>query len=177
MEAPLGFEEDNVAPTSTAVLALQRRFQKFLDDSVPYVTPRWGATSLLLGIFALRIYIMQGWYIVTYALAIYLLNLFIAFLSPRFDPSVTEDEDDGGPGLPLKADEEFKPFVRRLPEFKFWEGATRAIIISLLCTLFKCCDVPVFWPILVLYFFVLFTVTMKKQIAHMIRYKYLPFTT
>ena len=39
---------------------------------------------------------LQGWYIVTYALAIYLLNLFIAFLSPKFDPAQdNEDEDEG----------------------------------------------------------------------------------
>ena len=25
-----------------------------------------------------------------------------------------------GPGLPTSAHQEFKPFVRRLPEFKFW---------------------------------------------------------
>ena len=32
-----------------------------------------------------------GWYIVTYALGIYHLNLFIAFLSPKVDPSLMED--------------------------------------------------------------------------------------
>lgn len=34
---------------------------------------------------------VQGWYIVTYALGIYHLNLFIAFLSPKVDPSLMED--------------------------------------------------------------------------------------
>ena len=38
-------------------------------------------------------------------------------------------------------------------------------------------DVPVFWPILLLYWFVLFFITMKRQIKHMIKYKYLPFST
>lgn len=33
----------------------------------------------------------QGWYIVTYALGIYHLNLFIAFLSPKVDPSLLEE--------------------------------------------------------------------------------------
>ncbi len=27
---------------------------------------------------------------------------------------------DDGPALPTKSSEEFKPFMRRLPEFKFW---------------------------------------------------------
>lgn len=35
-------------------------------------------------------WLLQGWYIVTYALAIYLLNQFIGFLSPKFDPEMEE---------------------------------------------------------------------------------------
>ena len=38
------------------------------------------------------IFLFQGWYIITYALGIYLLNLFIAFLTPQVDPAVMEDE-------------------------------------------------------------------------------------
>jgi hypothetical protein len=37
-------------------------------------------------------------------------------------------------------------------------------------------DVPVFWPILLLYWIVLFALTMKRQIRHMIKYKYVPFS-
>jgi hypothetical protein len=44
-------------------------------------------------------------------------------------------------------------------------------------TLLPMFDVPVFWPILLLYWLLLFTVTMKRQIKHMIKYKYLPLTT
>ena len=46
--------------------------------------------------------------------------MFLAFLSPKFDPALEDEMDDEGPSLPTKADEEFKPFIRRLPEFKFW---------------------------------------------------------
>ena len=28
--------------------------------------------------------------------------------------------EDDGPELPTKVDQEFRPFIRRLPEFKFW---------------------------------------------------------
>ena len=38
---------------------------------------------------------LQGWYIVTYALAIYHLNLFIAFLTPKTDPSVYDVDSEG----------------------------------------------------------------------------------
>lgn len=100
---------------------------------------------------------------VAYALGIYLLNLFLAFLQPKFDPSNDEldnDMEDGNVGtLPTRQDEEFKPFIRRLPEFKFWYWATRAITISFVCTWFEFFNIPVFWPVLVMYWFILFILT------------------
>ncbi|KNC73800.1 hypothetical protein SARC_13643 [Sphaeroforma arctica JP610] len=100
--------------------------------------------------------------------------MFIAFLSPRFEPSSQMEEEDDGPSLPTNADEDFKPFVRRLPEFKFWLSAMKGVFTAIFCSFFKVFDVPVFWPILVLYFLILFTVTMKRQIKHMVKHKYLP---
>ena len=35
---------------------------------------------------------------------------------------------------------------------------------------------PVFWPILLLYWLVLLFVTMRRQIKHMIKYRYVPFS-
>ena len=75
--------------------------------------------------------------------SIYLLNLFLAFLQPKFDPALAADiaeseVEEGAPGLPTSMpapgaassgggnaygelqDGEFRPFIRRLPEFKFW---------------------------------------------------------
>ena len=37
-------------------------------------------------------------------------------------------------------------------------------------------DVPVFWPILLMYWLLLLFVTMKRQIKHMIKHRYLPFS-
>lgn len=72
--------------------------------------------------------------------------------------------DENGPELPTRANEEFRPFIRRLPEFKFWYSVTKSTVIALVCTFFDCFNIPVFWPILVLYFITLFCVTMKRQI-------------
>jgi hypothetical protein len=68
--------------------------------------------------------------LLTDALAIYLLNLLLAFLQPKFDPSLQEDlladeieeggEDTQATPLPSQRDDEFRPFVRRLPEWQFW---------------------------------------------------------
>jgi hypothetical protein len=70
-------------------------------------------------------------------------------------------EDGTAGGLPTKQDDEFRPFVRRLPEFKFWHSATRAIVIGITCSFFRAFDLPVFWPILVMYWFLLFVLTSK----------------
>lgn len=72
-------------------------------------------------------------------------------------------EDGEAGGLPTKQDEEFRPFIRRLPEFKFWHSATRAVAIGFLCTWFSIFDVPVFWPVLVVYWLILFTLTSKSS--------------
>nr|XP_023697345.1 protein RER1-like isoform X1 [Paramormyrops kingsleyae] len=96
-------------------------YQSWLDKSTPFSVGRWAVTVILTALYMIRVYILQGWYIVSYALGIYHLNLFIAFLSPKADPSLLDDADDG-PSLPTKQNEEFRPFIRRLPEFKFWYG-------------------------------------------------------
>eukprot|EP00729_Bicosta_minor_P006691 gene6691-3745_t len=171
MEAPLGGDSSDISRDSAGqrlYAQLGNRGQKFLDDVNPHKVPRWIFFFLTLVVYLVRTYLLQGWYIVTYALGIYLLNLLIAFLSPKIDPA-TLDEDTGDEG------EEFKPFIRRLPEFKFWFGAQRAVCMSIAATFFQAFNVPVFWPILVLYFFVLFGISMKQRIKHMIKYKYTPF--
>ncbi|KAG1824330.1 retrieval of early ER protein Rer1 [Suillus subaureus] len=160
----------------------QRQYQQTLDRWTPHVFQRWLSTLFLLALFMLRIVLSQGWYID--GLAIYLLNLLLAFLQPKFDPSLEDDLladeiEEGGdqsvPVLPSQRDDEFRPFVRRLPEWQFWLSATRATLISLFCTVSEVFDVPVYWPILVVYFCVLFALTMRRQIQHMIKYKYIPF--
>lgn len=161
-------------------------YQSYLDMSTPYLTYRWIGTAVLFFFFFLRILLAQGWYIgispspppfplpppkaktnpptpVAYSLGIYLLNLFLAFISPKFDPSLEADEgmEDGVSGLPSRENEEFRPFVRRLPEFKFWYSATRAIAIGFVCCFFTVFDLPVLWPVLVVYWIILAALTSK----------------
>lgn len=94
-----------------------RMYQYYLDKSTPHMTYRWIGTLVIVAIYCLRVYYVQGFYIVAYGLGIYLLNLLIGFLSPLVDPEL---EGSDGPLLPTKGSDEFKPFIRRLPEFKFW---------------------------------------------------------
>ncbi|KAJ3215884.1 hypothetical protein HK099_006160, partial [Clydaea vesicula] len=130
----------------------QMRYQSLLDYLTPLTTFRWTTTVALFFLYFLRVFTAQGWYIITYALGIYLLNLFLAFLTPKIDPSLELDTDpnDEGMSLPTKGNDEFKPFIRRLPEFKFWHACTRAVTLALLCTTTRATDIPVFWPILLM---------------------------
>ena len=96
--------------------------------------------------------------------------MFIGFLTPQIDPG-TE-----GPTLPSHESEEFRPFARRVPEFKFWYAATKATCIALCMSFFSLFNIPVFWPILLLYFLALFVLTMKRQIKHMIKHRYVPWS-
>lgn len=151
------------------------KLQHWLDCITPHTGIRWLVWCIVLVLYVIRTLILQGWYIVTYAIGIFVLNQFIAFLTPKIDPAMRDYEEDGL-SLPTKATEEFRPFMRQLPEFKFWYSTLKALLIGILCTMFDFFNIPVFWPILVLYFIILFTITMKKQIRHMIKYKYIPFT-
>lgn len=115
-------EEEAVGPSTSIFdhvkFVVGRRYQKLLDDITPFALQRWVAAIILLIAYLIRVSIVGGFFIISYALGIYLLNLFIGFLSPQVDP---EEELAAGSGqLPVKADDEFKPFVRHLPELKFW---------------------------------------------------------
>ncbi|XP_021273823.1 protein RER1B [Herrania umbratica] len=168
-----GSENDGgAAPFVQWKSEFSRRFQYFLDRSTPHTMRRWLGTLAVAMIYVLRVYYVQGFYVISYGLGIYILNLLIGFLSPQVDPEL---EALDGASLPTKGSDEFKPFIRRLPEFKFWYAITKAFVVAFVLTFFSVLDVPVFWPILLCYWIFLFFLTMKRQILHMIKYKYIPY--
>ncbi|PQP97372.1 protein RER1B [Prunus yedoensis var. nudiflora] len=148
MEGP-GSEGAAAAPLAQWRSDFSRLFQHYLDRSTPHTVNRWLGTLAVAMIYILRVYYVQG-----------------------VDPEL---EALDGASLPTKGADEFRPFVRRLPEFKFWYSITKAFIVAFMLTFISVLDVPVFWPILLCYWIVLFVLTMKRQILHMIKYKYVPF--
>lgn len=56
---------------------VKRVIQYWLDKSTIHVVPRWCLFLFLLCVFFLRIYLVQGYFIVAYGLGIFLLNNFI----------------------------------------------------------------------------------------------------
>lgn len=109
-------ELDDNSVVAQYVAKYNQQLQILLDRAAPQTLPRWALWSVSLLVYVLRVWFLRGFYIVTYGLGIYNLNLLLGFITPQVDPELEVD----GPALPTKSDQEFKPFVRRLPEFKFW---------------------------------------------------------
>ncbi|CAH9077861.1 unnamed protein product [Cuscuta europaea] len=171
MEGVKGDDDDGstLAPLVKWRREFSRMFRHYLDRSVPYTYRRWLGTVAAASVYVLRVYYVRGFHIISYGVGTYLLNLLIGFLSPKYDPEL--EALDGH----ARDSDEYIPFVRRLPEFLLWYAATKAFVVAFFMTFCSLFDVPVFWPILLCYWIVLFVLTMKRQITHMIKYKYVPF--
>lgn len=113
-------DSDLASPVRKVLASVSRRYQHILDRSTPFVRQRWLGLGCLALVYLLRVWLVEGFYIVTYALGIYSLGQLVAFLSPMVDPEIQELVDGSSPSLPTRSTDEFRPFVRRLPEFKFW---------------------------------------------------------
>ena len=143
------------------------------DKIIIYPLERWLITAILFLIYIIRIVLTKAFACLTYCIGIHLLNSFIGFISPLDDPE-DYDLDNDDSFLPQKNNEEFKPFYRKVKEYTFWSRVSLTLFISIICTFFKGFDIPVFWPLLLVYFFLIFGLVMKRQIQHMIKYHYLP---
>lgn len=152
---------------------LKQIFITYEGKITPLICQRWTFSFILLVLYGSRIVSTQGFHVITYCLSIFLLNLFLRFLTPI--KSDLEEEELDNPVLPIYDKEEFKPFIRQLNEYVFWKQFTIASLLATICTFCQSLDFPVFWPVLVMYFIISFLVTMKRQIAHMIKHRYIPF--
>ena len=162
MEEP---KENIVTKTFSQV---ERKYNIIMDKITPYTKTRWIAFFVCLILFLYRMIHFHKYYIYAYTAGIFILFQFVSFLTPL---QVVNNEE---PLLPDAVGGEYRPFMRRLSEKKFWIRAFTAVFISLVMS-FTRFDLPVFWPILLIYFVILFVVTMQNQIRHMIQHNYVPF--
>ena len=88
MEGNDGDAANVVAPFAKRRNDFSRAFQFYLDRSTPHPMQRWFGTLAIAAIYVLRVYYAKGFYIVSYGLGIYILNLLIGFLSPKVDPEL-----------------------------------------------------------------------------------------
>jgi hypothetical protein len=91
---------------------------------------------------------------------------------------ILETTTDDGASLPTLQDDEFRPFMRQLPEYRLWYvwrlkevmsvlwrvSMNKSLLIASLLTCFDVLDIPVYWPILLIYFIFLFFYMMRDRI-------------
>ena len=152
---------------------LQFYYNSINDKIIIYRAQRWCAVAVLAIINFIRMFRTKGYYALTYCIGIHFLNSFIGFISPLEDPE-EEALDSGDSFLPQKNSEEFRPFQRKVKEFSFWSLMFWTFIVAIPMTFFEAFNIPVFWPLLLVYFLMIFFLIMRRQIKHMIKYKYLP---
>ncbi|KAJ6245678.1 protein rer1 [Anaeramoeba flamelloides] len=174
----LATSDSGFGKVTSTINPLKRKYQQILDSFVPYTALRWIFALVLLSLYMLRVFVVGKFHVVTYVLGIYLLNSFILFLTPRIDPRDEEntDENKNKPILPTKNNSDFKPFLRKLGEFPFFLKVVKATMIAFLITFFPFFDLPVYYPVLLVYFVGLFVFSMRKEVSKMIKYRYVPFS-
>jgi hypothetical protein len=168
-------------------IQFNRRYQQLQDHIVPWKFSRWGAFGFLLFLYFIRVFIfVGGYYVVTYTMSIHLLYCLVVLITPLSDPDQEDNnnDDEGGSALPTSGfavrgqqqqqQDEHKPFIPKVAEFKIWRSMFKVVVLGFLATFFSIFDLPVFWPILLLYFVLLFVTQMAGRIRHMMRHKYVP---
>lgn len=152
---------------------------QILEDKLsPHIYQRWTVTCIAILLYIYRILKIQTHAVITYCVGVYLLHHFILFVTPKDDsipdPFENTEEDDYNP---RNIDNDFKPYVRKLPEFQFWKFCTQAVCISYFLTLFSFTIIPVFPLILVIYFVFIVGMTAYKLSIHSKKYKYSLFSS
>ena len=151
-------------------------YNSIRDKIIIYRAERWGFVAFLAVLYFIRVFRTKGYYALTYCIGIHFLNSFIGFISPLDDP---EEEllNNGDSYLPQKNNEEFRPFQRKVKEYSFWSVMFWTFMVAIPMTFFEAFNIPVFWPLLLVYFIMIFFLIMRRQIKHMIKYNYLPWDT
>ena len=76
-------EEGTSTSTAGFVESFSRKYQYVMDKSSPHVLYRWIIFAVVFLLYVTRVYFLNGWFIVTYGLGIYMLNQLIGFISPQ----------------------------------------------------------------------------------------------
>lgn len=173
---------------------IDRTRMSILDWSSSRIYSRWSYFGFFFFIFWHHVLTNEKHYVIAYMYSVYLLNLMLRFITPLDfeDLCAAHEEAHGGTTLPsnerktskitlerlrnVENTYEFKPFMRQMNEFNFWLCAVRASHIAVITIYLDFLDLPVFWPLLVLYFVLLFATTMRQQLQNMIKYRYIPFS-
>ena len=165
--------KNNTLDNKTFFQKMDIYYNSIKDKIIIYKAERWGVVALLAVLYFIRMFRTKGYYALTYCIGIHFLNSFIGFISPLDDPE-EEQLNNGDSYLPQKNNEEFRPFQRKVKEYSFWSVMFWTFMMAIPMTFFEAFNIPVFWPLLLVYFIMIFFLIMRRQIKHMIKYNYLP---
>lgn len=150
--------------------------QHLRDKISPFPTYRWAVTGVLALLYVIRLINIKSHAVITYCALVYLLHAFILFATPKdnsipspFENSTNEEEDNY---IPSNIDNDFKPYVRRLPEYDFWVFTSEIVGVSYFLTFFSFTSIPVFVPILIIYFVFILLMTFWKLYKHSRKFQY-----
>ncbi|KPI85821.1 Rer1 family-like protein [Leptomonas seymouri] len=146
-------------------------YKRYLDASVPHRALRWCFFVFLAILYVCRVVSYGGFYVITYALCIHLLYLLLLLITPLSEP---EDTDETTLPTSQSEGDEYRPFMPKVQEFVVWKKMFTVLAVCLFLTMFSFLDIPVFWPILVFYFLILFATQMGTRVKHMMKHGYVP---
>jgi hypothetical protein len=145
------------------------RVESMILRTKPYALYRWLVWLFLAGLFLFRVFVLHKSYTIGYVAGLYLINCLIMYISPKLDPELSKDS------LPTAGDGDYRPFVRKLPEFVLWRRLMGCVILAFVAALFPFLDPPMYGPLLLVYVLMVAAFNFRARIAHMIRHRYLPF--
>lgn len=147
---------------------------QLLEDTLsPHLYPRWTFTVFTLLIYAKRIFKIKSHAGLSYCVGVYLLHSIILFVTPKDEniPDLFENVEDEEYN-PRNIDNDFRPYVRKLPEFQFWKFSAQVICIAYFLTFFSFTIFPLSPYVLITYFISIVLMTIYKIHIHSKKYKY-----
>lgn len=166
------------------IRTVRKHHRNLLDYLIQYKTARWLITAALCLFYFERSYGMN-YYIVTYLIGFYVLQLIVKYVTPKgLDQDENEEEDYEEQSISTDSSISFQPYLTdcradesrpitpSMSEMQVWERLTYAFTMGTICTCFKLLEIDVFWPMLVVYFLLLAAYTIRKVFKQMVKHNY-----
>lgn len=151
---------------------LKNFLSRQLDRWVLHKKERWAFFAFLAIFFFLRMVFKEGYYAIAYLLGFTYLQNLILYLTPQEIPTIDEEDDEEIFDIPTtinlhSSEDGSKPIIRKLHEFHLWKKLSLFTGLAVVSTFFESFDIPVFWPLLLLYFIFASLSIGMRQYRHM----------
>jgi hypothetical protein len=70
-----------------------RVYKRKLDGYILYTKQRWAFTAVVYFLYLVRVFTHGGYYVISYLLGLYVLQGFVAFMTPQGLPTLDEEEE------------------------------------------------------------------------------------